>query len=159
MTLGIKDVKIWKSAFIESVQELGATFLGGAEVVVLDHKQAMPEDLLGSFVQIVCPEGPVLLGITGPEGSCLSLAKLMLGMAPEDELAEADAFDAMGELINIAAGGIKMRLAAKLGSIELGLPMFLSGRLRAVGHIEVELTEVTIGGNHCALMVFALTGK
>lgn len=44
-------------------------------------------------------------------------------------------------------------------SIEVGLPLFLSGRLRAVGNIAIDLTEVTIGPYRCALMVFALTGK
>ncbi len=159
MTLGIKDVKSWTVAFAEAVNELSTTFLAGAEVVTLDHSQAMPEDLLGAFVQLVCPEGPVLLGLIGTQESCAGLAKLLLGMPPEEELGEADANDAMGELINIAAGGVKLRLAEKLGSIELGLPMFLSGRLRAVGHIEVELTRLTIGGYPCALLVFALTGK
>jgi CheY-specific phosphatase CheX len=65
----------------------------------------------------------------------------------------------MGEIINIAAGTVKTKLSAQLGSIELGLPLFLSGRLRAVGHIAVELTEVRIDSYDFSLIVFALTGK
>ncbi|MGC4069146.1 MAG: chemotaxis protein CheX [Polyangiaceae bacterium] len=159
MTLGISDVASWRRTFVESVQELSSSFLCGVPVAEVGHKQQMPDDLLGAFVQVVCPEGAVLLGITGTSESCAGLAKLMLGMDPEDEISEDDSNDAMGEIINIAAGTLKTKLSSQVGNIELGLPLFLSGRLRAVGHIAVELTEVEIGPHACALIVFALTGK
>jgi hypothetical protein len=159
MTLGIKDVKAWRMAFFEAVQELADGFLGGAQVERLGQTQEMPYALLGAFVQVVCDEGPVLLGITGSSNSCMGLAKMMLGMSETDELEEPDAFDAVGEIINIAAGGMKTRLTGSLGKIEIGLPVFLSGRLRAVGHIAVESTEVRIGPYEFELLVFALTGK
>ena len=107
MTLGIKDVKSWTTAFYESVQELAEGFLGGAEVSVKEQKEEMPYALLGAFVQVVCSEGPVLLGITGSTASCNGLAKMMLGMEPEEDIAEADSFDAVGEIINIVAGAMK----------------------------------------------------
>jgi CheY-specific phosphatase CheX len=159
MTLGIRDVTTWNRAFFESVVELADGFLGGASVEIRAQKQEMPYALLGAFVQMVCPEGPVLLGITGSSKACHGLAKLMLGLEPEDEINEDDANDAVGEMINIAAGGMKSRLSGQLGNIELGLPVFLSGRLRAVGNIAVESTEVSIGSHSCELLVFALTGK
>lgn len=159
MTLGISDVRSWKNAFLEAIEELSVGFLGGAPVKPLNHKQEMPYALLGAFVQVVCSEGPVLLGITGSSESCHGLAKLMLGMDPTEPIDEIDANDAVGEMINIAAGAMKSKLAGQLGSIELGLPVFLSGRLRAVGHIAVESTEVTIGPFPCELLVFALTSK
>jgi hypothetical protein len=159
MTLGISDVASWKTAFFESMQELSDGFLGGVPISMVGHKQEMPDSLLGAFVQVVCPEGAVLLGITGSSEACDGIAKLMLSMDPEDPIDESDANDAMGEIINIAAGTVKTKLRAQLGSIELGLPLFLSGRLRAVGHIAVELTEVKIGPYDFALIVFALTGK
>jgi CheY-specific phosphatase CheX len=159
MTLGISDVVSWKKAFFESMQELSDGFLGGVTITEVGHKQEMPDSLLGAFVQVVCPEGAVLLGITGSTESCDGIAKLMLGMDSDDEIEESDANDAMGEIINIAAGTVKTKLSAQLGSIELGLPLFLSGRLRAVGHIAVELTEVRIDSYDFSLIVFALTGK
>lgn len=159
MTLGVKDVAVWRHAFVESIQELSEGFLGGVTVSEIGSRQEMPDSLLGAFVQVVSKEGAVLLGIIGSSESCDGLARLMLGMAPEDEIAEGDANDAMGEIINIAAGAIKTKLATRVGSIELGLPLFLSGRLRAVGHIAVEVAEVVIGDYNCELIVFALTGK
>jgi CheY-specific phosphatase CheX len=159
MTLGIGDVRSWRNAFLESVQELAGGFLGGIDVAVTGTKQEMPYALLGAFVQVVCTEGPVLLGITGTSTSCHGLAKLMLSMSPDDPIEEVDANDAVGELINIAAGGVKTRLAQQLGNIELGLPVFLSGRLRAIGRIAVESIEVKIGPYPCELLVFALTGR
>lgn len=159
MTLGIRDVQSWREAFFESVAQLSERCLDGAVVTETGHSQEMPEELLGAFVQVVSCEGAVLLGITGPAESCNGLAKLMLAMAPEDDIDERDANDAMGEMANIAAGATKSKLASSIDNIEVGLPLFLSGRLRAVGNIAIDLTEVTIGPYPCALMVFALTGK
>ncbi|HEY5957521.1 MAG TPA: chemotaxis protein CheX [Polyangiaceae bacterium] len=159
MTLGIGNVGNWRNAFLESVQELSIGFLGGTEVIVTGEKQEMPYALLGAFVQVVCSEGPVLLGITGTSASCHGLAKLMLGMDLKEPIGEDDANDAVGELINITAGLIKTKLSNQLGNIELGLPVFLSGRLRAIGRIAVASTEVKIGPYPCELLVFALTGR
>lgn len=159
MTLGIRDVQLWKKAFLDSVEELSTRFIARATVTEIAHKQEMPDELLGAFIQVVCPEGAVLLGITGTAESCDGLAKMMLGMDPKDSIDEADANDAMGEIINIAGGATKTKLSQHMDNIEIGLPLFLSGRLRAVGNIAVELTEVKIGQYPCALIVFALTGK
>jgi CheY-specific phosphatase CheX len=159
MTLGIRDVGGWTEAFFESVQEVAESLLGGAKLVLKERKQEMPYALLGAFVQVVCPTGPVLLGITSSSNSCYGLARLMLGMQPDEEVLESDAFDAVGEIMNVVVGAMKTKLAGEIGNIELGLPVFLSGRLRAVGHIAVESTEVTIGQYPCELLVFTLTGK
>jgi CheY-specific phosphatase CheX len=141
------------------MKELCDGFLSGVEIAELGHRHEMPDSLLGAFVQVVCPEGAVLLGITGTSEACDGIARRMLGMDPDEPIEESDANDAMGEIINIAAGTVKTKLSPQLGSIELGLPLFLSGRLRAVGHIAVELTEVRIGSREFSLIVFALTGK
>jgi CheY-specific phosphatase CheX len=119
----------------------------------------MPDPLLGSFIQVVCVEGPVLLGITGTETTCDHLAKLMLGMEPDEELPESEAFDAVGEIMNIVAGSMKTKLADSVGLLELGLPVFLSGQLHAVGNIVVQNIEVTVGSDPCNLLVFAITGN
>jgi len=159
MTLGVKDVAKWRQAFVEAVQELSETCFGGVPVTERGYRNKMPDSLLGAFVQVVSKEGAVLVGLIASSEACDGLARLMLQMEPEDEIAENDANDAMGEIINIAAGGIKTKLSAEIGAIELGLPLFLSGRLHAVGNIAVEVAEMSIGHFPCELIVFALTGK
>jgi hypothetical protein len=51
------------------------------------------------------------------------------------------------------------KLASSMGNIELGLPVFLSGKLRAIGRIAVETCKASVGGFDCELIVFALSGK
>lgn len=159
MTLVIKDVGTWSEAFKDSAQELAETFLGGAELVIEREETVLPIRIAGAFLQVVSPVGPVLLGVTGGPESCDGLARLLLGMAPEDPIDQVDMTDAMGEIINIAAGGIKNRLTPTLGEIELGLPLFLMGALRAIGHIEVSTTHIVLGGHACALVVLGLSGR
>ncbi len=159
MIPGIKDIRSWSAALFESVQDLAEDMLGGATVAANAQKQEMPSALLGAFIQVVCSEGPVLLGLTGSTENCEGLARLMLGMDPTEPIAELDAFDAIAEIINIVAGSLKTKLAGTVGNIELGLPVFLSGKLRAIGRIAVETCEVSVGGFDCELIVFALSGK
>jgi CheY-specific phosphatase CheX len=159
MTLSIKDIGTWSEAFIESVEELGETFLGEVELIVQKEEHELPERIMGSFVQVVGPEGPVLLGVTGSPETCDGLARLMLQMEPNEEIDQMDMTDALGEIINIAAGGIKNRLSPTLGDIELGLPLFVTGALRAIGHIEVRASHSTLGCFPCTLVVLALTGR
>ena len=159
MIPGIKDINCWSAALFESVQDLALDMLGGATVVSKVQKKEMPPDLLGAFIQVVCSEGPVLLGLTGSTANCEGLARIMLGMEPDEPIAELDAFDAIAEMINIIAGLMKTKLASSVGNIDLGLPVFLSGRLRAIGRIAVDSHEASVGGFDCELIVFALSGK
>jgi len=156
---GIKDISSWSTALFDAVQDLAEDMLGGAKVVSKEQKQEMPDVLLGAFIQVVCAEGPVLLGLTGTPANCDGLARLMLGMALDEPIEELDSFDAIAEMINIIAGSLKTKLATTVGNIELGLPVFLSGRLRAIGRIAVESHQASIGGYDCEMIVFALSGK
>jgi CheY-specific phosphatase CheX len=156
---GIKDITSWSAALFESVEDLAEDMLGRAVVVSKAQKQEMPACLLGAFIQVVCAEGPVLLGLTSSTENCENLARLMLGMEPGEPIPELDAFDAIAEMINIIAGSLKTKLASPVGNIELGLPVFLSGKLRAIGRIAVQTHEISIGGFDCELLVFALSGK
>lgn len=156
---GIKDIGSWSVAFLESVKDLAHDMLGGVPVVAKARKPEMPYALLGAFMQVVCTEGPVLLGITATNANCDGLARLMLGMSADEPIAELDSFDAIAEIINIVAGMMKTKLAGQVGNIDLGLPVFLSGRLRAIGRIAVETYEISVANYNCELVVFALSGK
>ena len=53
-------------------------------------------------------------------------AEKLLGMEPEDpEMVR----DAVGELINIVAGSIKSKYDERYGTVDLGLPLILSGKV------------------------------
>jgi len=159
MIHGIKDIGSWAAAFYESTQDLARDMLGDVPVVSKLVKNEMPYALLGAFIQVVCSEGPVLLGITANNANCASLARLMLGMSPDDPIEETDTFDAMAEMINILSGLVKTKLSDRLDHYDIGLPIFLNGRLRAAGRVAVVSHEVSVASHDCELVILALSGS
>jgi len=114
------------AALSESLAEVAATVLGGLGVDTLSE-QAGPAPPHGAFLAIVAQGEPIQLGLLADAGGCQRLAKTLLGMEPDDEeLPTSDVSDAMCEIINIVAGGVKRRVSARLG-VTLGLPIFVAG--------------------------------
>jgi chemotaxis protein CheX len=66
-----------------------------------------------------------MLGVHCPEAVGLAVAGAMLGM--EIDEIDADVKDALGEIANMAAGGLKERFAAENIDLELAIPTAISG--------------------------------
>lgn len=67
-----------------------------------------------------------MLGIHCPEAVGLAIAGAMLGM--EIEEIDADVKDALGEIANMVAGGLKEKFAIENIELELAIPTAISGR-------------------------------
>ncbi len=67
-----------------------------------------------------------MLGIHCPETTGLAISGAMLGM--EIEAIDADVKDALGEIANMLAGGLKERFAAEGLNLELAIPTAISGK-------------------------------
>ncbi len=67
-----------------------------------------------------------MLGIHCPEAVGLAITGEMLGM--EITQIDADVKDALGEIANMVAGGIKERFCAENVSLELAIPTAVSGK-------------------------------
>ena len=67
-----------------------------------------------------------MLGIHCPEAVGLAISGAMLGMELEE--IDADVKDAMGEIANMVAGGLKERFAAENIDLELAIPTAISGK-------------------------------
>ena len=89
----------------------------------------MPVDLCGVYIPLLTEGFSVQLGILGRREVCTQLAKSLLGMGPEESLADdSEVFDAVGEVTNLVAGGVKVRAAAHT-NVKLGLPLAMIGSL------------------------------
>jgi hypothetical protein len=87
----------------------------------------LPTDLCGVYIPLMAEAYSVQIGLLGSRDVCTSLAKSLLGMGPDETLADdSDVFDAVGEVTNMVAGGVKVRAAAQI-SVQLGLPLAHSG--------------------------------
>lgn len=67
-----------------------------------------------------------MLGIHCPETVGLAISGAMLGM--EIEEVDADVKDALGEIANMVAGGLKEKFAAENIGLELAIPTAISGK-------------------------------
>ena len=67
-----------------------------------------------------------MLGIHCPEAVGLAISGAMLGT--EIEEIDADVKDALGEIANMLAGGLKERFAAEDFNLELAIPTAISGK-------------------------------
>jgi len=113
-------------ALTESTGELTATVLGGWSFQALGEAIEFGAGH-GAYLGLVAQDEPVQVGIVVDGGGCQLLSKSLLGMEPSDEdLPPADVSDAMCEIVNIIAGGLKRRVSDRM-AITMGLPIFVSG--------------------------------
>lgn len=113
-------------ALTESTSELTATVLGGLPFAAVGDTTNFGAGH-GAYLGLVAQEEPIQVGILVDSAGCQALAKALLGMEPADEdLPAPDVSDAMCEVINIIAGGLKRRVSGNM-QVTLGLPIFVSG--------------------------------
>jgi len=56
--------------------------------------------------------------------------------------------------MNIIAGRVKSRASERDDSIQLGLPMFVEGRVQETGSMERQAAEIQLGPVDCTLLVY-----
>jgi hypothetical protein len=87
----------------------------------------LPDELWGVYIPLMTDGASVQLGLLGRREVCAQLAKSLLGMSRDEVLEdESTVFDAVGEVTNLVAGGVKVRAAAQV-DVKLGLPLALCG--------------------------------
>lgn len=150
----------WMQALNDAMGEIATTALGlsGFEIVRTSH--AVPAGLEGAYLALVGQEDSIQIGLASNAEGCQLLAKSLLGMAPEDpDMEPGDLADAMGEIVNISAGGIKARVHGKVPPIKIGLPIFVTGSVQPSGKKQVMLVaEVLIGSVPAALVLIEPRG-
>ena len=113
-------------ALVDSASEVSATVLGGASFEQLQVPLAYGS-CHGAYLSLLTQDEPIQVALLAEAPGCQALAKAVLGMeAGDEDLAAADVSDAMCELINILAGGLKLRVSERM-PVTLGLPMFVAG--------------------------------
>ncbi len=132
-----RDINSWLSAVKDATSELATTTLGLDGCHFQSVSTTLPEKISGSSISLVARDESVQIGIFTNISGCRTIAANMLGMSPSEAetLADADIADAVREVINIVAGGVKRLLCEGEETMQLGLPMFMSG------HVEFSTTE------------------
>jgi CheY-specific phosphatase CheX len=117
----------WIAALCESVVHVMTTSLAAPVTV---GEAAAPPRHPGAFVPISAGEASAQIGIVGDDRSLRALAAALLGVPPA-EVASDDVADALGEIANMVAGGVKTRMLGQVAPVTLGLPVFVHGWIDA----------------------------
>jgi hypothetical protein len=118
----------WMNLAADAAADIATRALGMANTRWQQAPDASPpDDLWGVYIPLMTDGDSVQLGLLGRRDVCAQLAKSLLGMSA-DEILDDDStvFDAVGEVTNLVAGGVKVRAAAHI-NVKLGLPLALMG--------------------------------
>ena len=131
----------WLHATVDATSEFSSTTLG-APLTPLESSN-LPIDLTGCFVALVGEEGSLQIGLASDGAGCQTLAKALFGS--DEDLPEEDVGDALGEIANIVAGGVKKRMASGEILLALGLPIVMEGHIRLTERQQIAQIDVLLG--------------
>ena len=132
----------WLKATVDAASEFAATTLGDS-LCVAEPGSKMSRDLTGCFVALVGDEGALQIGLAANPAGCQILAQALF--ASDEVLSDEDVSDALGEIANIIAGGVKKRMATVQLSLAIGLPIVMDGHLRLAERQQMVTSEVRLG--------------
>ena len=116
----------WRDAICGAAIEIAQRSLGFAGATIADSRRdAIQSGMVGAHIPMV-GKPSFELQLVAMRGSCEALATAVLGMDISD-LPASVVGDAVGEIVNMLAGGVKRRLGNNGGDLELGLPVFVNG--------------------------------
>jgi hypothetical protein len=119
----------WLAAAAESAREIAAGPLGIARTTWDESARSLPDDLYGVYIPLLTETVALQLGILAGRDVCTKLARSLIGVDAAEPLeTDEDVLDAVGEVTNMIAGGVKVRLASECNII-VGVPLALKGRM------------------------------
>jgi hypothetical protein len=148
-------VSDWVAAMADASTEL-ALSLGMDGVELLGWHDVPPTGMAGAYIPLLAEDQTLQLALLATPAGCADLSRLLLGMEPADEVSDADIADAVGELVNIVAGGVKQRMQGST-SLRLGLPVFIHGYVQPTQQLEVSLASARFGSVDAHLMALRAT--
>jgi hypothetical protein len=149
------NVSDWVVAMADASAEL-ALSLGIDGVELLGWHDVPPTGMAGAYIPLLAEDQTLQLALLATPAGCADLSRLLLGMGPDEEVSDADVADAVGEVVNIVAGGVKQRMADAVpngSGLRLGLPVFIHGHVQRTQQLEVSLASVRLGDVDAHLMV------
>lgn len=112
---------------LESAKEIFETMIFMDLIEATEPDQSVEgEALLGSITFKGDLEG--CLTICCSVTCAQAIARNMLGLDADDELAEEDTCDAIGEVANMLLGSVKRLLADSFGDLQVSIPSVVSGK-------------------------------
>jgi CheY-specific phosphatase CheX len=133
----------WRNAIQSAAAELAQIALGfSSPTTIAPAALADTGQLVGAHIPLVGPPSYELWFVAS-RSSCVALAGAMLGGMDVQSMPPGVTNDAMCELINMLAGGVKRRLAGS--DLELGLPVFVNGSVEPSDRLSATTFRLQLG--------------
>jgi CheY-specific phosphatase CheX len=146
------NLNIWLQATLDAAGEFAKATLG-VELQQTEVEKQLPPELTGCFVALVGDSGSLQIGFGSHPLGCQTLAKVLF--ASTDDLPEEDVSDALGEIANIIAGGVKKRMASVQPPLAISLPIVMQGHIRLTERQQLLEAEVLLGEVPVRLLVIS----
>jgi len=119
------SIHAWVEALEQAAIEVGELALGFEGCAVISREVTAPKGVSGAYLPLFGGSGESLyIGWLASRESSQALARGLLGLTANEELPPDDIADAMGEVVNILAGGLKRRILSSVHPLALGLPIY-----------------------------------
>lgn len=144
----------WLEALAEATAELSTTSLELEGCTIIGPRQS-DGDLVGCYIVLVGDKCSVQIAVAASPETCRTIAGRLFEMdaVEAQEISEGDVADAIGEVVNIVAGGVKSRMAPYYASLQLGLPFVIEGVIESTKRLRTEYLEADLGGGIQVVLV------
>ena len=145
MSLVAIDLDEWMAVMAQAAGDIARGALGWPGCQVSDEP-CVPAPTCGAYVPLIDHGAQLQIGLVADDEGCQLLARALLGLSEgEPPVPPADVADAVGEIVNMLAGGLKRRMQGRIGSLVLGLPIFIRGYVEATEKLEIARARVQLG--------------
>jgi hypothetical protein len=134
----------WLEASEQALLEVALAALSAPDGHVLARAAESPSSMSGAYVSLISDEEVAHVGVCAKDERLRALAGGLLG--PAESLSAADLTDAVGEIVNMLAGGVKRRLAESNPGLRIGLPMWVRGNLEATERQQLRASFMRLHG-------------
>ncbi len=144
----------WLDSAISASEEIATVALGLEGVELVGIRKEPPDEQGSAHIALVGEQNSVQIGIASNINGCQELARTLLGMEPDEEdLAEDEVADAMGEIANILAGQVKTMMAERNITVNLGIPIFINGHVEVTTEKDVAAADIQLGAIPATIIV------
>ena len=145
----------WLEAVIEASKEFATTMLGMENASFIEEIDKIPENEEAAYIALVGEKTSLQLGIGISKKNSMLLARALMGIkSDEPDLEEDEVADAISEVVNILGGQVK-NIMSKQATVNLGLPMFMQGKMFIKDSIDIKIAKVKLGN----ILIFVLVLK
>jgi hypothetical protein len=121
----------WRTAVTDAATEIATRALSFPGVVVQDPVAAQRyAALIGAHIPLIGGGEALEMALVSSAEGCEVLTRAILGVTAGPAPRDVEIVDAIGEIVNMLAGGMKRRLAKHGAHLALGLPIFVRGYLQ-----------------------------